>query len=329
MNFTTLQTGGFADEDLVKDGWTDISQRIRDRRRSPPRPASSAPKACSQAYDDSDDEKMEEIRARVDEIVADPDTAEALKPWYRQLCKRPCFHDEYLEAYNNPNVHLVDTDGKGVERIDETGVWVGGEHYELDCLIYASGFEVGTALARRTGFDPVGRDGLTLSRALGRRHAQRCTASTSHGFPNLFIVGPTQGANLISNVPHNLTESGTTIATIIAHAEAIGAEEVEVTGEAEDDWVDDAARPAAAPSSATPTARPATTTTRASAIGRQAALGRRLPRRPRRLLPLHRGLARRPATSTASTSAETIGVRHRNVSAAKQLVPDPRRFRCR
>ena len=124
------------------------------------------------AYEDSDDEKMTEIRARVDALVADAATAEALKPWYRQLCKRPCFHDEYLDAYNEPGTHLVDTDGKGVERIDETGVWANGEHYELDCIIYASGFEVGTELARRAGFETIGRDGVTLTRTVGRRHAE-------------------------------------------------------------------------------------------------------------------------------------------------------------
>ena len=115
---------------------------------------------------------MTEIRARVDAIVEDPKTAEALKPWYRQLCKRPCFHDEYLQAYNRPNVHLVDTDGKGVERIDATGVWVGGVHYELDCLIFASGFEVGTEYARRAGLRDDGPRRPDALGALGRRHAE-------------------------------------------------------------------------------------------------------------------------------------------------------------
>ena len=125
-----------------------------------------------QAFEDSDDEKMTEIRARVDAIVADPATAEALKPWYRQLCKRPCFHDEYLQAYNEPGTHLVDTDGKGVERIDETGVWVGGVHYELDCLIFASGFEVGTELRAPVRLrDRSAATASRSSRALGRRHA--------------------------------------------------------------------------------------------------------------------------------------------------------------
>ncbi len=144
-NFCTLQTGGFADEDLVMDGWTDIAQRIRDRVvELVEAGAELGPDTMRRAYEESDDEKMSEIRARVDAVVEDRATAEALKPWYRQLCKRPCFHDEYLQAYNVPTCHLVDTDGKGVTRIDEGGVWVDGAYTEVDCLIFASGFEVGT-----------------------------------------------------------------------------------------------------------------------------------------------------------------------------------------
>ncbi len=238
INFATLQTGGFADEDLVKDGWTDIAQRIRDRvvENAQKEGAIPGPEMFQKAYEDSDDEKMEEIRARVDSIVEDGGTAQALKPWYRQLCKRPCFHDEYLQAYNEPNAHLVDTGGKGVERIDETGVEVDGVHYELDCLIFASGFEVGTGYDRRAGFDPAGRGGIHLS----DRWADGMESLHGihvHGFPNLFIVGPGQGANLISNITHNLTEAGSTIAAILRHALDTGADEVEVTEAAEQAWV--------------------------------------------------------------------------------------------
>lgn len=237
VNFTTLQTGGFADDDLVMDGWTDLGQRIRDQVVAN---GDFTPEGMEQAYFDSDDVKMQELRERVDEIVADPATADALKPWYRQLCKRPCFHDQYLDAYNEPSVRLIDTDGRGVERIDETGVVVGSGndavHYELDLLIYASGFEVGTDHARRSGFDPVGRDGVALSQhwANGMRSLH---GIHTRGFPNLFIVGPSQGANLISNVPHNLTERGTTIAAVISHAQENNVAEVEVAAEAEEAWV--------------------------------------------------------------------------------------------
>jgi cyclohexanone monooxygenase len=180
---------------------------------------------------------MEEIRARVDAIVQDPSTAHNLKAWYRQLCKRPCFHDDYLQAYNRPNTHLVDTDGKGVERITETGVVGAGVEYEVDCIIYASGFEVGTEYTRRAGFDLTGRDGLTLSEYWGEG-MRTLHGIHVHGFPNAFIVQPTQGANLISNVPHNLTEAGRTIAAVLRHAIDHGYREVEVTEEAEDGWVD-------------------------------------------------------------------------------------------
>src|SRR5699024_11413680 len=101
------------------------------------------------AFEDSDFEKMEEIRNRVDTIVRDPETARNLKAWYGQLCKRPCFHDAYLQAFNTPGTHLVDTDGKGVEEITENGIVVAGKEYKLDCIIYASGFEVGTEYKRR------------------------------------------------------------------------------------------------------------------------------------------------------------------------------------
>jgi len=241
MNFTTLQTGGFAAEDLVKDGWTDISQRIRDKVLSNPGQEFTR-ETFIKAYEDSDDEKMTEIRSRVDALVADASTAEALKPWYRQLCKRPCFHDEYLDAYNEPGTHLIDTNGRGIERIDAAGVWANGKHYELDCLIYASGFEVGTELSRRSGFETTGRDGEQLSDHWAGG-MQSLHGIHVHGFPNLFMVTLSQAANLISNVPHNYLESGATIAAIIDHAlqvdEAEGSEvTVEVTADAEQEWVE-------------------------------------------------------------------------------------------
>ena len=240
MNFTTLQTGGFADEDLVKDGWTDLSQRIRDRMVEMVNddPSAFSREAFVAAYRDCDDEKMEEIRARVDSLVADDATADALKPWYRQLCKRPCFHDEYLQSYNNPNTHLIDTDGKGVTEITPTGVVVGDTNYELDCLVFASGFEVGTTYARRSGFETTGRDGLTLTEHWATDGMRSLHGRNVQGFPNLFVVGFSQAANLISNVPHNLVEAGRTVAAMVKHAVEVGADEVEVTAEAEQAWID-------------------------------------------------------------------------------------------
>jgi cyclohexanone monooxygenase len=234
-NFTANQAGGMAEEDWVQDGWTDLSRRIRARILQLPR-EDMTPQKMLAAYEDSDFEKMSEIRSRVDSLVEDRETAQNLKAWYRQLCKRPCFHDAYLQAFNEPAAHLIHTDGKGVERITETGVVVAGVEYEVDCIIYASGFEVGTPYTRRAGFDLTGRGGVKLSEAWAEGMRSKHGIHV-HGFPNAFFVQPTQGANLISNVPHNLTEAGKTIAMTIRHAIDRGAREVEVTQQAQDEWV--------------------------------------------------------------------------------------------
>ena len=168
--------------------------------------------------------------------MKDRETAQKLKAWYRQLCKRPCFHDEYLQAFNVPGVRLLDTDGKGVERITENGVVVAGVEYEVDCIIYASGFEFGTEYTGRAGFDLTGRGGLKLSQAWAEG-MKSLHGIHVHGFPNAFFVQFTQGANLIANVPHNLTEAGRTIAMVVRRALDGGYKQIEVTQEAQDAWV--------------------------------------------------------------------------------------------
>jgi cyclohexanone monooxygenase len=234
-NFVGNQSPIAPEEDFVQDGWTEISRRIRSKIMKLPHDKMT-PESMLAAFEDADFEKMEEIRARVDEIVKDEATAQNLKAWYRQLCKRPCFHDAFLQSFNNPNVELVDTGGKGVERITESGVVVDGKEFEVDCIIYASGFEVGTEYKRRAGFDMVGRGGERLSQhwAEGMHTLHGVHV---HGFPNAFIVQPTQGANLISNVPHNIVDTAKTIAQVVSHANECGAAEVEVSQQAEDDWV--------------------------------------------------------------------------------------------
>ncbi|WEK42354.1 MAG: NAD(P)/FAD-dependent oxidoreductase [Candidatus Sphingomonas colombiensis] len=235
-NFTANQTPGFMiDEDLVQDGWTDISRRIKERVAMLP-PDQRSFEQILAVWEDADFEKMNEIRARVDTIVEDLEAAENLKAWYRQLCKRPCFHDQYLQAFNQPGTHLIDTDGKGVEKITAKGFVVAGREYEVDCIVYASGFRVGANLSALVAFDVVGRGGLKLSDAWGDG-MRSLHGIHVHDFPNMFVVTPAQGANLISNVPHNLTASGRTIAAVVARAEEIGAKEVEVSREAQDEWV--------------------------------------------------------------------------------------------
>jgi cation diffusion facilitator CzcD-associated flavoprotein CzcO len=234
-NWAAHLQGDIPQQDLVRDGWTAAARRTRARIAALP-PAERTQAAITAAWGDADDEKMEEIRARVDAVVSDPATAQKLKAWYRRLCKRPCFHDEYLQAYDRPGTHLVDTDGRGVDRITGTGVVAAGREYEVDCIIYASGFEVGTRYAPRAGYDLTGRDGVTLS-AYWAQGMRTLHGIHVRGFPNAFVVQGPQGANMLFNFPHDLAESARTIAAVIKHAVAHGFAEVEVTRQAEDAWI--------------------------------------------------------------------------------------------
>ena len=236
-NFNVLVTGGQQEEDLVSDGWTDIIRNlgtIMQTRKG--KQEALSPEEVAARMELADFKKMEQIRARVDSLVEDPATAESLKPWYRQFCKRPCFHDDYLVAFNKPSVTLVDTRGKGVERITEKGVVANGQEYELDCLIFATGFEVGTAYTRRAGYDITGRDGLTLSEkwADGFRTLH---GFQTNGFPNAFHMGVTQGG-FTANFPHMLNEQSIHIAYMVSQAKNSNVNCIEVSKAAEDEWVD-------------------------------------------------------------------------------------------
>jgi cyclohexanone monooxygenase len=233
-NFNTLVSGGFAGEDLVADGWTDIirnlifiAQKEENKGLSPAKLMALAERA--------DFLKMEQVRGRVDAVVARAEVAASLKPWYRQFCKRPCFHDEYLQAFNRDNVTLVDTDGRGVDRITATAVVANGVAHEVDCLIYATGFEVGTGILRRTGYKIYGRDGVSLDDAWAEG-ARSLHGIHIHGFPNLFTLGGPQGG-FTANYPHNLNEQAVHVTHILSHAMAAQARCVEATPEAEAAWV--------------------------------------------------------------------------------------------
>ena len=232
-NFNNLVSGIAEPEDMVNDGWTDIIAKLllMARRGAGDFSADGLVKTVELA----DFEKMEQIRARAETIVNDPVTAEALKPYYRQFCKRPCFHDDYLPTFNRSNVTLVDTQGRGVERITPTGVVANGTSYDVDCLIYATGFEVGTEYTRRAGYEIYGRDGLTLTDKWAEG------ASTFHGmhtvgFPNCFIFANTQSGFTV-NFPHALAEQAQHLAYILSAAAERGAEVIETSVEAEEAWV--------------------------------------------------------------------------------------------
>jgi cyclohexanone monooxygenase len=234
-NFTLLTSGGFADEDLVGDGWTDIIGNIlliARKKALAGEPVDDPAKLMQLA----DYKKMEQVRARVDQVVKDPQTAAALKPWYNQFCKRPCFHDEYLDTFNRPNVTLVDTEGRGVERITERGVVANGREYELDCLIYATGFEVGTSYARRAGFEIYGRGGQSLTERWANG-TETLHGYITRGFPNCLIVQPSQSGFSV-NFPYMINEQTRHMAYVIRSARDRQARTVEPTPEGEAAWVE-------------------------------------------------------------------------------------------
>src|SRR5580658_4423077 len=235
-NFNLLVSGGFAEVDLVSDGWTDIIRNlgaILPRQTDANAPAAS-PEEMGRMMELADFKKMNSARARVDRVVKDKKTADALKPWYRQFCKRPTFNDEYLPAFNRANVTLVDTHGKGVERTTEKGIVFDGVEYEVDCIIFATGFEVGTAYTRRAGYEIYGRGGKTLTDhwADGLRTLH---GFYSNGFPNCFHMGFTQNA-LTANFPHMLEEQSRHITQMIRHTKANEARCLEPSAEAEEQW---------------------------------------------------------------------------------------------
>ena len=241
-NFNILVSGGDQDVDLVSDGWTDIFRNLtgiaaKTAARRLGRRLTGAEKG--RLMELADFQKMNTVRSRAAEVVEDTETAEALQPWYRQFCKRPCFHDEYLPTFNLPNVHLVDTDGRGVERITPRGVVVGGTEYEVDCIVFATGFEVGTTYTRRAGYDIIGRGGQTLSDKWSDG-VKTFHGLTSHGFPNCFFLGFTQSAVTV-NVPHALGEQAAHVVYMLNEAADRGCTRIEPTVEAEQWWQDEMA----------------------------------------------------------------------------------------
>jgi cation diffusion facilitator CzcD-associated flavoprotein CzcO len=231
-NFNNLVSGRYEEVDLVNDGWTEIVRSLGMGARAKQRREQIADTSLEEA----DFRKMEQIRARVASVVEDPDTAEALKPYYRQFCKRPTFNDYFLPTFNRPNVTLVDTDGKGVERVTERGVVVDGVEYEVDCLVFATGFEVGTAYTQRSGYEVVGRGGVTLS----ERWAEG--ALTLHGmhsrnFPNCLVFSGEQSGFTV-NFPQAIDDRATHAAFILKYAMEHGVTMFETSEQAEEQWVE-------------------------------------------------------------------------------------------
>jgi len=231
-NFQAIMLGRPVEVDQVDDGWTHHYAAVH----HPPRGEGTTMAEYLRSAEEFDYRIMDVHRHRVEELVADPFTAAILKPYYRYLCKRPCFHDEYLQAFNNPNVTLIDCPG-GIERITAQGPVVDGQQFTVDCIIYGTGFEAElTPLFRRVGHEIVGRGGVTLAEKWAEGAAS-LFGMMSRGFPNMFVM-PAPGQQAVVTV--NYTQLAVLGAEFIGGAvrllEKRGVEVFDVSAEAEEAW---------------------------------------------------------------------------------------------
>jgi cyclohexanone monooxygenase len=235
-NFNAMLSIAPVDQDLVHDGWTKLIHEIRDAYMTGR--SEEIGSTLEEVVESVNFKHMEELRARIDREVGDPAIAESLKPYYGLFCKRPTFNDEYLASFNRDNVTLVDTDGQGVEKITETGLVANGSSYEVDCIIYATGFEVGTGFERRSGCHVIGRDGRTLTDKWEGPGIRTLHGMHTHGYPNLFIMSQSQ-AGFTANYTHLLDEAAHHLSFIVAHMDKEGLATVEVTRGAEEAWAEE------------------------------------------------------------------------------------------
>lgn len=232
-NFLSIITSQPHDGDMVKDCWTDFFVRVGDAMRDNAASGRNRPKP--QVVQGIDYAKMGEIRDWTQSVVKNTATAEALKPWYNYLCKRPLFSDDFLQAFNRDNVSLVDTNGRGIEAITETGFVVGGVEYPADCIVFATGFDVGATPEKVGGYDLQGRGGLTLEAKWAEGY-RTVHGMMLNGFPNFYIIGGHIQGTKAFNFTHTLAMQAEHAVDLIARNVAAG-QGMEVTAEAEARWL--------------------------------------------------------------------------------------------
>ena len=221
--------------DLVCDFWTEINRNLQAWNAAEPM-AEFTMEAFMERREVVDYQVMERFRRRVDATIKDPALAERMKAYYRFLCKRPLSSDTFYSCFNQPNVSLVDTsETLGLEQITETGFRQQGTDYEVDCIIFASGFEVSSELEKRWGFEAItGRGGVSLYDKW-RGGPITLHGSATHGFPNMYFIGYIQGG-LNGSVTEQFGRQGEHAAWIIGEAMRRGATTAEVTEAGEQEY---------------------------------------------------------------------------------------------
>lgn len=228
------------DIDMVDDGWTKFISyaALTGNAKAPTKPEDVA--SYINMMNALDIIRSERVRSRVDEIVQDKSTAEKLKAWYPGWCKRPCFHDEYLQSFNSPNVTLIDTDGQGVEKVTENGLWFDGKEYPIDVLIFSTGYEIplGVSPAGRSNIKVTGQNGQDLDKKWANGVAT-IHGVQSNGFPNLFWMGLVQ-TGATPNQTAMVDEIAKHVAIIVSEAgkRTNNSFTIQPTIEGEEEWTE-------------------------------------------------------------------------------------------
>ncbi len=175
------------------------------------------------------------IRKKIRGIVRDPAVAERLLPTQVVGCKRLCVDTSYYATYNRENVTLVDLREEPIEAIDATGLATRARHYDLDAIVFATGFDAMTGALGR--IDVRGRGGRTLEQKWSAGPRTYLGLATE-GFPNFFMITGPGSPSVLSNMIPSIEQHVDWIADCIAHVRDRGAAGIEATAEAEDAWVD-------------------------------------------------------------------------------------------
>jgi cyclohexanone monooxygenase len=183
----------------------------------------------------SNDTASEFIRAKIAEQVHDPVLREKLTPrGFPFGTRRPSVDSGYFATFNRPNVELVDLGETPIEAITPHGIRTSAAEIPLDVIIYATGFDAFTGSL--LGPEIKGRGGLTL----GDKWSAGPTSYLGigvHGFPNMFVVAGPGSPSLLSNVILSSEEQIDWLAALFEYSRSQGITEIEVTVEAERDWV--------------------------------------------------------------------------------------------
>jgi len=174
------------------------------------------------------------VRNKIRETVEDPETARRLIPTTMIGCKRLCVDSGYYEAFNQPNVALVDINDTPIDSVEPSGISVNGKVIELDAIVFATGYDAMTGSLLKLNI--TGRSSVTLAE---RWHAGPATylGLAVHDFPNFFTLTGPGSPSVLTNMLPTIEQHVNLLSTLLKHAQKNNMNNIEATKDAQDDWV--------------------------------------------------------------------------------------------